>query len=83
MRLQKMKNSENDKNLKTIFGENEQLIASAEFNSAGKLDGFERHWSPAGIQILEGSYKNGIRDGKYTTWWDSGEIKESGTFVNG
>ena len=66
-----------------VFSEDGQLIAEAEFNSSGKLHGVECHWNLAGQKILEASYKNGLHDGPYQSWWDSGELKESGTYKSG
>ena len=69
--------------IEKVFGEDGQLIAEAEFNSSGKLDGIERHWNLAGQLILEASYKNGLHDGPYQSWWDTGQTKEKGTYKNG
>ncbi|WP_405234742.1 toxin-antitoxin system YwqK family antitoxin [Lentisalinibacter salinarum] len=72
-----------DRQIEKVYGEDGQLIAEAEFNSEGKLDGVERHWNLAGQQILEASYRNGLHDGPYRSWWDTGEVKEVGQYRNG
>lgn len=72
-----------NKKVEKIFGEDGQLIAEAEYNSSGKLDGIERHWNLAGQKILEASYKNGLHDGPYQSWWDTGDVKERGMYKSG
>ncbi len=79
-----MSNSESQKTrTEKVFSEGGQLIAEAQFNRSGKLHGVERHWNCSGQKILEAFYKNGLHDGPYQSWWDSGELKESGTYVKG
>ena len=72
-----------NRRVEKVFGEDGQLIAEAEFNSAGKLDGVERHWNVAGQLILEANYINGLHDGSYRSWWDTGKVKEEGTYKMG
>ena len=66
-----------------VFSEDGQLIAEAEFNSSGKLDGVERHWNLSGQLVVEASYKNGLHHGPYQSWWDNGKAKEKGTYRTG
>ena len=66
-----------------VFSEDGNLIAEAEFNTEGKLDGIERHWNLSGQLVLEASYKNGLHHGAYQSWWDNGNIKERGKYSTG
>jgi len=66
-----------------VFSDDGQLIAEAELDSSGKLHGIERHWNLAGQKVLEASYRHGLHDGPYQSWWDSGQMKESGTYKDG
>ncbi len=32
----------------------------------------------AGQLVLQASYKDGLHDGSYQSWWDTGQLKEQG-----
>jgi antitoxin component YwqK of YwqJK toxin-antitoxin module len=53
-----------------------------------KIDGEEQivnevQYHPNGQKYMEGSYKNGLRDGYWASWYKDGKLWSEGAFVKG
>jgi antitoxin component YwqK of YwqJK toxin-antitoxin module len=54
------------------------------YNVNGRPHGYWEHlWPSTGKMLSRGNYANGIKDGYWEYYYDSGAICSKGTFVNG
>ena len=51
--------------------------------NANVPDGTWTFWSENGIKEYEGSYKNGMKEGKFVKWHDNGAKESEGSYKNG
>ena len=58
-------------------------VSEAAIEDAREREADVKRWSDEGWKQAEGSYKNGVQDGRWKTWWDNGLISTAVEMKNG